>query len=1214
MAESPKRPADVSRAEASGVAKPSPKLAGETSRPSDSVPMSVGPFAKLPTQFGRYRIDGLLGQGAMGAVYLAHDITLERAVALKVAKVSAAGSVKIIKRMEAEAKAGAKIDHPHICKVYDSGEIDGIRFIALQYIEGEDLKQYLKRVGRKREPAEAVRLIVQLARALQAAHDKGVVHRDLKPENVMLRPGGDLMVMDFGLALQTTRASDAERTQKGTFLGTAAYMSPEQARGKGTADEDNRSDIYAVGAMLFEMLTGEWPFTGTVIEIMGKKCVQDPPSPLTLNPGLNPELAAVCHKMIAQKKEDRYASCAEVATALESIDFNAAVAPSVVFTAAAAPVAVAAPVVTEPSFEFVDASSAPFVPAKHNTTASTGRQGQRRGMSRGVRWAVIGGAGAFLAILLAVTLIFRDGSAVVKVEVHADDVAVTFQNKTLTINNGVQEFKVTPGSQKLHVQFGDIEFDTDKFALKKGMNPAVTVELVESDIVTKLGGKEVHRRSLTTSASGAGVKTEVAAARFEEWDLANPLGKSQWTISDDGILKGSGDGWLATKADYANFQISLEYQLPNGGNSGVFLRASPNGKSDGTEFLEIQLLDDNDPQTINTPPPMQTGSLWKIAARKEAMNSAPNQWHTVRVLVLGARVQVEHDSKAALDVKLDNLTIPSSVNRQSTGRIGLQSRTTAGVRFRNIEILDLSNVSEPERIAVGSTSLKHPVGIKNGDFADGLTGWSVEGDTIDFRVFSTPGTRVMAMTTAPEPKYFSRKGRVYQSFVVPDKAERLECYLHGSSSGSTYVAIKDEARTVWKQSGPNQQTCVKYSCDITALRGKTVTFEIVDDNAGAYGYIGIERIRIVESADNTPDGTRSVPAGVAGTVNDVKTKVAEDITNGDFKDGLNGWVLEGGAANFLTFKQGADMALTTHGKNQRADTGRMSQSFKVPSDAVSLYFYIHGCKGPDTFVAILHAGKMIQRADAPQANTPVLVRWDLKSLRGEIISLEIVDRTPGFYIGAHGFEIVRESRTPSEPQPPPTEPTKPEPISTGPIPPEFRSYFERADAYHAKLVSDLEKNATELQAAIDNVNTLPVDKKRHQQELTLVRARLGILQNARRFVPFDSRPAIGDLGTIQSAKVIAKQGEDTVVVAVEKGAAYRLTEVDTKSLSMRPNAKVDESRVWQVVALGEKPSDAVRDSIKVDSVIVLKPVKNSDLESHRGVFEGEKKTAEKPAK
>ncbi len=324
MAESPKRQSEISAADASKVAKPTTQpvsKSSDTNRAADSVPMMAVSGSLIPKIFGRYRVERELGRGQMGAVYLAHDTELDRPVALKVARVSASGSAKLLKRMEIEAKSAAKVDHPQICKVYDAGEIDGIRFIALQYVEGEDLKKYLTRLGRRREPTEAVRLVVQILRALEAAHDKDVIHRDLKPENVMLNKKNEPVIMDFGLARRAIGSSDAGLTQ-GMVVGTAAYMSPEQATGK-AEDIDQRSDLYAVGVMLFEMLTGEWPFTGGAVEVMGKKCVLDAPSPLNINPDLSSNLAAVCQKMIAKRKEDRFASCAEAVTALESINLNA---------------------------------------------------------------------------------------------------------------------------------------------------------------------------------------------------------------------------------------------------------------------------------------------------------------------------------------------------------------------------------------------------------------------------------------------------------------------------------------------------------------------------------------------------------------------------------------------------------------------------------------------------------------------------------------------------------------------------------------------------------------------------------------------------------------------------------------------------------------------------------------------------------------------------
>jgi serine/threonine protein kinase len=518
MTESPLLPARSATAKGSRIVKESRPVArsGDTARAGDSIPMAVGPFNIVPIEFGRYRIERLLGNGAMGAVYLAYDSQLERQVALKVARVSAAGSANLIKRMETEAKSAAKIDHPQICKVFDFGEINGIRFISLQYIEGENLKAYLKRVGRRRDAAEAIRLIIQIANALQAAHDKGVMHRDLKPENVMFNRKGLPIIMDFGLARRTTGGTDAGLTQ-GMIVGTAAYMSPEQAVGKAHAI-DHRSDLYALGVMLFEMLTGEWPFSGGSVEVMGKKCVLQPPSPISFHETLSPEVAEVCQKLIAPKKEDRYSTCAELVAALEEIDLTAA--DTLEVTAAHKPGSL--PLLSGPIFDLIDGqrpdSNVISTPVRRSVLKSSPRLAMIgevvakfwKTRSLLMRMALLGGSTA--CAMLAAILFFRSGDALVKVEIQADDVEVTFQKETLTLNDGSHQFKVKPGEQTLHIKSGDVEFDTNKFTLKRGENSAVTVELVNSEIVAKLGQQEIGRKTITREDAPMAAEAAVPSA------------------------------------------------------------------------------------------------------------------------------------------------------------------------------------------------------------------------------------------------------------------------------------------------------------------------------------------------------------------------------------------------------------------------------------------------------------------------------------------------------------------------------------------------------------------------------------------------------------------------------------------------------------------------------------------------------------------------------
>ena len=301
----------------------------ETNRPADSTPVVAGQFAKLPAAFGRYQVEKLLGRGAMGAVYLARDTQLDRLVALKIPKVAASGSKRLLLRLETEAKAAAKLDHPSLCKVFDAGEVGGQCFIAMQYIEGETLKTQLE--SKSKSVEESVALIVQLAEGLSEAHAQGIIHRDLKPENIMINRRGTPVIMDFGLAKFSGISSNAVATQAGTILGSPAYMSPEQASGN-LKEIDQRSDIYSLGTIFFELLTGAWPFSGSAMQILGQKSIQDPASPLSLKPDLPPQVATICHKMIARSNVDRYHTLVDLIEDLRMV--TSSTAPAAVNTSA----------------------------------------------------------------------------------------------------------------------------------------------------------------------------------------------------------------------------------------------------------------------------------------------------------------------------------------------------------------------------------------------------------------------------------------------------------------------------------------------------------------------------------------------------------------------------------------------------------------------------------------------------------------------------------------------------------------------------------------------------------------------------------------------------------------------------------------------------------------------------------------------------------------
>jgi predicted Ser/Thr protein kinase len=270
---------------------------------------------ELPEQFGRYRIVRRLGQGGMGAVYLAVDTKLGREVALKVPHFSPGDGPEILERFYREARAAATFDHPNLCPVYDVGQVDGIHYLTMPYIEGQPLSD-LVAGGRRLEPKQAAAVVRKLARALAEAHAKGVIHRDLKPSNVMVSWRRDLVVMDFGLA-RLSQAHDPGLTRSGALLGTPAYMAPEQVRGEPGAIGP-ACDVYALGVILYELLTGRRPFEGPAALVLGLIAVAEPDPPSTHRPGLDPAPEAICRKAMAKRVEDRYASMDELARALEA--------------------------------------------------------------------------------------------------------------------------------------------------------------------------------------------------------------------------------------------------------------------------------------------------------------------------------------------------------------------------------------------------------------------------------------------------------------------------------------------------------------------------------------------------------------------------------------------------------------------------------------------------------------------------------------------------------------------------------------------------------------------------------------------------------------------------------------------------------------------------------------------------------------------------------
>ena len=392
----------------------------------------------LPERLGRYRIVRELGRGAMGAVFLAHDSHLDRTVALKVPVFTAADGPEVRQRFLTEARAAATIEHPNVCPVYDVGEIDGTPYLTMAYLQGQPLAQLLERSAPlpQRQAADLVR---RLTGALQAAHERGIIHRDLKPSNIIINARGEPVILDFGLA-RRLRPDDARLTRTGQPVGTPAYMSPEQVAGALQLMGPG-CDIYALGVILYQLLTGRLPFAGSIAEVLGQIVTQPPLPPSHLRRGLDPTLEAVCLKALSKKVADRYAGMGELGAALA---------------------------------DYLNRDATPAAP------------GARR---RRLRLWLLFGAAAAAAVLTVSLLGMADmkkkeaearamGTIRIELSDPQAEVAVQVDGEDIKGAGVHQTLHVRPGKHHLLVTGKKIQPVSTSFTVARGDNPALSVQLV----------------------------------------------------------------------------------------------------------------------------------------------------------------------------------------------------------------------------------------------------------------------------------------------------------------------------------------------------------------------------------------------------------------------------------------------------------------------------------------------------------------------------------------------------------------------------------------------------------------------------------------------------------------------------------------------------------------------------------------------------------------
>ena len=385
---------------------------------------------------GRYRLERRLGSGGMADVWLAEDAELGRPVAVKVLHERFAQDAQFVERFRREAAAAAGLMHPNVVGVFDRGQVDGTYYIAMEHVEGSSLKDL---IDRGLNVAQAVEITRQILAAEKFAHDHGIVHRDIKPQNVIVDPAGRVRVLDFGIA----RAGASEITQTGSVMGTAQYLSPEQAQGLDVAPS---SDIYSTGVVLYEMLTGRVPFEGdSAVAVALKQVSEQPAPPSSLNPAVPPALDAVVLRALAKDPANRFTTAEEFSRALDVAEADPHNVSDTAMIAA----------VVDPEAE----------------AAAAAEEARRRRR----RWILIGLLAAVLVALLAILLINRLGAKEVSVP------AVTGKD-------------VERAADQLEA--AGFEVDVDEFA-----NDAPRGRVLEQD---PLAGKKAEEGSTVTLSVSAG--------------------------------------------------------------------------------------------------------------------------------------------------------------------------------------------------------------------------------------------------------------------------------------------------------------------------------------------------------------------------------------------------------------------------------------------------------------------------------------------------------------------------------------------------------------------------------------------------------------------------------------------------------------------------------------------------------------------------------------